>query len=255
MRAGFRLTGARSSKLHSSRFHSRSQLRKGRPARWRSRVTAKAGCPGALASSAADGPGSTAQRVSAELGLRSPETCTMKSVTPVRCAASSSLRPAVRSSARGDPQISISTAPSAAQERASTPARSTPGASLARMRIRRFGSSPSSRRPGAWSAPISASRQSCRTQTIGRLPEALSASAVANPAVAAAWLPLRAWSSCTAPRARPPSASSIRVDPRRNDRCFWRVAPSIAARRRRKTDAFPLSAASSASGLSFSASG
>jgi hypothetical protein len=156
------------SKHCRSRLHSTRHSHSARPPRWRSSVTLKAGSPGALASSARDGSAVTCQRVRAALGPGLATARSNMTVTPEPSAASARRRLAVRSSKRGSPQGSISTAPSAEQRAASAPARSTPCASRARTSRMRAGSRPSSARPGACKRPVSASRTSCRTQRIGR---------------------------------------------------------------------------------------
>ncbi|MGL4289300.1 MAG: hypothetical protein ACRCVA_23310, partial [Phreatobacter sp.] len=70
----------------------------------------KAGRPGALASSGREGAARTDQRVEAALGTGEAATRTIKVVTREAAAVSDSRRVALRSSALGSPQGSISTA-------------------------------------------------------------------------------------------------------------------------------------------------
>jgi hypothetical protein len=88
-------------------------------------VTAKEGYPGAFAASGADGAARTSHRVAAALGAGDAAMRNMISSAPEVSAASANRRVAVRSSARGSPQGSISTAPSGAQRAPSSAARST----------------------------------------------------------------------------------------------------------------------------------
>lgn len=104
---------------------------------------AKAGKPGALASSGRDASAATDQREAAALGMGAAAMRTIKVVTREAAAISERRRDAFRSRTFGAPQGSISTAPSAAQRAASAPALSTSVPSFARTSTRRAGSSPS----------------------------------------------------------------------------------------------------------------
>ena len=83
---------------------------------------AKAGKPGALASSGREASAATNQREAAALGMGAAAARTITVVTREAAAISDSRRDALRSSTFGAPQGSISTAPSAVQRAASAPA-------------------------------------------------------------------------------------------------------------------------------------
>jgi hypothetical protein len=153
-------------------------------------------------------------------------------MTPEACAASMRRRVALRSSALGVPQTSLTTAATAGQRAASTAARRVAVAARARTSSTRAGSSPSAPRPSADSAPISrrTSPGSVHTMVVAELPAmARAASAAAKPRAAAASASPSATISCRAARSRPPPAaasipawpSSTRLEP------AWRAAARL----------------------------
>ena len=160
-------------------------------------------CGGGKAT-ACDAAARTSQRVSAALGSASASRRRRKAVTSLCAAVSTSLRLAERSRIRGDPGISMTSAPSAAQDSASKPARRTAVTSGACSRRKRPGSSPSSTSPVAEISPCSSAAKSGRSQRI-RLPSAArTARAVANPAAAASSPATAGKTSCSAPLRSPP---------------------------------------------------
>ena len=177
------------------------------PPRWRSSARLKAGSPGAAASRGREGSGATRQRVSAALAIGPPARSSSVK-TPDCSAASSRRRLVVRSSRAGSPQGSISTAPSAAERAASTPARRTASLSRPRISSSRSGARPSSASPAGYGPPTSKRPASWRIHSTGRAPAARlaspSATSVATGRIALAGAQI----SCSAARASPPPSQA-----------------------------------------------
>ncbi|MNE17283.1 hypothetical protein D3C80_1102580 [compost metagenome] len=184
------------------------QVRGGPPSRLRSRVRRKAGRPGARASSGVEAAAATDHRVSAALGWGAAPARVSSTAAPPLAAAMARRRLAVRVRALASPQALRITAPTPGLRAASSPTASRVWMSRARTSSRASGCSPSSFRPRPSGWPVSWAMRSCRPQTRGRPPAAVSArpraKALAEGASAAVW----AKRSCSRPGATARDAAS-----------------------------------------------
>lgn len=146
----------------------------------------------------------TCQRVSAALDCGAALKRSQNAVTPVRALSSISLWLAVSEKSLDAPKHSITTAPSAAQDSASCPARKRLVASETRSSKSRAGSSPKSSHPSAAISPASIAENCGRIQSTVFFAATRPHNAATKPVAAASW-PGAAKISCSAPRRSPPS--------------------------------------------------
>jgi len=141
-------------KRHRSRFHSSVAAISAGPPRWRARVMARRGEPGAPAARRRDTAGAACQRVSAALGRGDPRRSSSVN-TPLAAAANCRRRVTVRSMAGASVPLSSTTPASAPQRCASAAARSMGSTPPADTSHSRAGSPPSSAMPSPFNRPSS----------------------------------------------------------------------------------------------------